>query len=101
VEFGVEQTLMPTLERCGMMLPADSYKGAGYDPRQPILQMADFNSLIASSQEHQVPIFELTAEQLDQVGRVLATTQASQKDFKQLFEDAADRVLRIIDAKRT
>ena len=84
-----------------MMLPDKTYKAAGYDPRQPLLQMPDFNSLIASSQEHQVPIFELTAKQLEQQGSVLANTQASQKQFQQLFDAAADRVLRIVNASST
>jgi hypothetical protein len=81
-----------------MMMSAKIYKAAGYDPRQPLLQMPDFNSLIASSQEHQVPIFELTPQQLEQQGSVLANTQASQAQFRKLFDEAADRVLRVVDA---
>jgi cellulose biosynthesis protein BcsQ len=100
LEAGVTETLIPALERCGMMMPADVYKAASFNPRQPMLQMPDFNSLIASSQEHQVPIFELTPQQLEQQGRVLANTQASQTQFKQLFDEAADRVLRVLDADR-
>jgi len=61
--------------------------------------MPDFNSLIASSQEHQVPIFELTPAQLEQQGRVLEITQASQSEFKKLFDKAADRVILAIDAE--
>jgi hypothetical protein len=53
-----------------------------------------------SSQEHQVPIFELTAAQLEQKGRVLITTQKSQEDFRKLFSAAADRVIAAIDADR-
>jgi hypothetical protein len=81
-----------------MMLGDAVYKNAGYDPHEPILQMPDFNSLIARSQEHQVPIFELTAEQLQQVGRVLDITQGSQEDFRKLFAQAAERTIRVVDA---
>jgi len=101
LEAGVTDTLIPAMEHSGMMLPAKTYKAAGFDPRQPLLQMPDFNSLIASSQEHQVPIFELTAKQLEQQGSVLANTQASQRQFKQLFDEAADRVLRVVNASGT
>lgn len=83
-----------------MMMSARTYKAAGFDQDQPLLQMPDFNSLIASSQEHQVPIFELTPQHLEQQGRVLAITQASQKQFRELFDEAADRVLRVVDANR-
>jgi cellulose biosynthesis protein BcsQ len=98
LETGVTDTLIPALKGCGMMLASKVYKDAGFDPVEPLLQMPDFNSLIASSQEHQVPIFELTAQQLEQQGRVLTTTQASQKVFKGLFEEAAERVLKVLDA---
>jgi cellulose biosynthesis protein BcsQ len=100
LESGVTQTLIPELEKCGMMMSAKTYKTAGYDPRRPLLQMPDFNSLIASSQEHQVPIFELTPRQLEQQGSVLANTQASQAQFRRLFDEAADRVLRVVDESR-
>ncbi|MES2294048.1 MAG: AAA family ATPase [Pseudomonadota bacterium] len=98
LEAGIRDTLIPALNSCGMMLPATAYSAAGYEPSEPLLQMPDFNSLIASSQRHQVPIFELTAAQLEQQGRVLKTTQVSQKAFKALFSEAADRVLQIVDA---
>jgi alpha-galactosidase len=81
-------------------MAARTYKAAGFDPDRPLLQMPDFNSLIASSQEHQVPIFELTPQQLEQQGRVLAITQTSQDRFRTLFDEAADRVLRVVDANR-
>ena len=98
LEDGVSRTLIPALRGCGMFLSDEIYQAAGFDPSQPLLQMPDFNSLIASSQEHQVPIFELTPQQLDQQGRVLANTQASQQNFRELFNEAADRVLLMLDA---
>lgn len=98
LEASIREMLIPALDKCGMMLPPEVYEAGGYIPSDPILQMPDFNSLIARSQEHQVPIFELTADQLQQVGRVLDTTQGSQEDFRKLFDQAADRTLRVIDA---
>lgn len=98
LEYEIANTLIPTLESCDLMLDRSIYEVAGYDPSLPILQMPDFNSLIARSQEHQVPIFELTAQQLDQVGQVLVNTQASQESFKTLFSSAADRVISVVDA---
>jgi len=101
LEAAVAETLIPALESCGLMLDAQIYQQAGYDPKQPLLQMPDFNSLIARSQEHQVPIFELTPAQLQQVGSVLASSQASQDQFRQLFTMAAERTIKEVNAIST
>lgn len=98
LEENVTNTLVPVLEKNGMLLDEESYSAAGYTVTTPILQMPDFNSLIARSQEHQVPVYELTPQQLDQVGTVLDATQASQEAFRKLFSEAADRVIAAIDA---
>jgi cellulose biosynthesis protein BcsQ len=99
LETAVRTILVPALEKSGMMMKASSYKAAGYEPHQPLLQMPDFNSLIASSQRHQVPIFELTPQQIEQQGRVLETTQSSQDDFRNLFDQTAIRVVTALDAE--
>ncbi|MFL7904782.1 ParA family protein [Azospirillum argentinense] len=98
LQGGVAQILIPAMERCRMMLAPEIYKSVGLNPADPLLQMPDFNSLIARSQEHQVPIFELTADQLKQGGGVLTNTQGSQEEFRRLFEEAANRVLGMVDA---
>lgn len=98
LENAVEETFIPALSNCDLMLDDSIYDAAGYNSREPILQMPDFNSLIARSQEHRVPIFELTPAQLEQAGSVLATTQASQRAFFELFEMAASRVIGAVDA---
>lgn len=97
LEKNVNSLLLPVLETSGMLLDQKIYSAAGIIPSQAMLQMPDFNSLIAKSQEHQVPIFELTADQIDQVGTVLKTTQASQEEFRRLFSEGADKVLKAID----
>ena len=99
LEDGVTNTLIPALKQSGMLLHHSVYQAAGYDVTEPLLQMPDFNSLIASSQEQQIPIFELTPKQLEQQGRVLKITQASQSEFKKLFSEAADRVILALDAE--
>jgi hypothetical protein len=84
------------LRKSGMMMADKVYRDAGFEPQEPLLQMPDFNSLIARSQEHQVPVFELTDAQLKQAGIVLERTKESMDRFKTLFSEAADRVLKII-----
>ena len=43
-----------------MLLPCGVYEKAGIQMGQPLIQMSDFTSLIALSQKHQAPIFDLT-----------------------------------------
>jgi AAA domain len=100
VEEAVAKTLLPALDKCGMLLDTATYKRAGFEPSEPLLQMPDFNSLIARSQEHQVPVFELSDSQLAQVGTVLETTKGSMERFRQLFDGAADSVLKMISHAR-
>ena len=98
LEESVRNIFIPALNDASMMLDPNIYELAVFDPSEPLLQMPDFNSLIARSQEHQVPIFELTPAQLQQVGRVLENTQGSQEQFKILFEQAANRTISVVDA---
>jgi cellulose biosynthesis protein BcsQ len=97
IEKGVKEVLIPALTAAGMLLPESVYTRAGFSPEKPLLQMSDFNSLIASSQKYQVPIFNLTDQQLEQVGIVLEKTKASMEQFRKLFSDAADRVIRMTE----
>lgn len=97
---GIKDKLLPALERSEMLFPKATYDLAGFNPADPILQMPDFNSLIARSQEHQVPVYGLSDQQLAQVGNVLENSKESMIRFRGLFEDAAKRITAMIeDAK--
>jgi hypothetical protein len=101
IENGVSERLLPALRQAEMVLTDLTYKQAGFRPHEPLLQMPDFNSLIARSQEHQVPIFELTDAQLQQGGIVLERTKESMNRFKELFSEAAERVIAIFEHARS
>jgi hypothetical protein len=85
------------LKENGMLLPDKIYKGAGVKPTKPLIQMSDFNSLIALSQKHKAPIFDLTDKQLEQTGVVLEITKKSMRRFHKLFSVGADQIVAIID----
>lgn len=95
LENGLDKILLPALQKAGMLLPAEAYTKAGFQPSKPLIQMSDFNGLIAKSQEHQVPVYELTAEQLEQHGAVLDGSEASMEKFEELFATCADRVIQL------
>lgn len=88
----VTNLLVPALNRIGMMLSEEQYISAGL--HQYCLEtIPDFSSLIARSQEAQTPIFDLTDEQLQQSGTVLAQTKKSQKRFRKVFSKIAKEVV--------
>ena len=93
IETGVREKLIPALRQASMLMPDDAYESIGQECGKPILQMSDFNSLIALSQKHKVPIFALSDQQLEQRGIVLETTKKSMENFRSLFSKAADRII--------
>ena len=93
IESGVKQKLIPALGSCDMLLPAEAYASVGLADGKPLLQMSDFNGLIALSQKHKVPVFDLTDAQLEQTGIVLERTKLSMHKFRALFEEAANRIV--------
>jgi len=80
-----------------MALDDAAYEACGVEPGDPILQLSDFNSLIALSQKHQAPVFALHDEQLEQTGIVLERTKTSMERFRELFEKSADTILGLLD----
>jgi cellulose biosynthesis protein BcsQ len=90
---GLRDTLAPALEKVGMLDTARHRKIVGTDPWDPLLEVADFNSLIALSQEHSVPVFALTEKQTGQQGAVWDQTLESMQSFDQAFSKCADRVI--------
>lgn len=89
---GLRTSLVPALEKAGMVNSAEFRQRVGFDPWTPMLEAQDFNSLIAYSQEHQTPVYALTAEQLQQGGAVWATTKANMDIFAAQFDACADKV---------
>lgn len=90
----VKTKLVPVLRAGGMLLPEDLYRQTHVngDPYS-LANIADFNSLIARSQEANVPIFELTDAQLRLGGAALVETRKSRDAFLTLFENLAKSVL--------
>jgi cellulose biosynthesis protein BcsQ len=93
----LQVVLIPALEKAGMVDSKTFRNKSGLDPWTPLMEVGDFNSLIAMSQEHQVPVYALTPQQVGQVGAVLEQTQDSMKAFAKAFADCADRIFLLID----
>jgi cellulose biosynthesis protein BcsQ len=100
VETKVKDKLIPALKAAGMLMPDADYDSLGLKPGEPLLQMSDFNGLIAQSQKHNAPVFALTDAQLEQTGIVLGRTKKSMGEFSKLFSQAGDRVIQLVNAQR-
>lgn len=111
IKYGVAQTLIPVLGENDMLLPDELYQkaseiGSDYTQiplffediaSQPILQLSDFNTLIPLSQEHNVPVFNLSDNQLEKSGIVLEKMKKSMERFRALFSDGADRIITLTE----
>lgn len=82
----------------GMAVEEANFKAniAGDEPFN-LANIADFNSLIAQSQKHNVPVFALTNTQIEQSGTVLENMMESRDGFKATFEQLAKGVHQITE----
>ncbi len=92
IEERIKTVLLPALDGADMLLPQDLYDACGLTDTHTLQTIADFNSLIAASQEHATPIFALSAEQIGKVGVVLEAAEGSRDDFNAAFNEVAERV---------
>jgi cellulose biosynthesis protein BcsQ len=90
---GLKTELVPSLVKAGMLDVVVFRKRAAIEPWTPIMEVADFNSQIALSQEHQVPVYALTPEKIGQKGAVWDQTKASMEVFEKEFRDCAEKVI--------
>lgn len=89
---GLKNELVPSLEKAELLNTAQYKAKSGLDPWTPIMEVADFNSLIALSQEHQVPVYALTPEIVG-VGVVWEQAKDSMRVFEEAFRQCAERVI--------
>jgi hypothetical protein len=90
----VREKFVPMLRSEGMMLDESKYRKLGIED-YCLASISDFNSLIAKSQEHQVPVYHLTDKQIDQVGFVLEATRKSKDKFEVIFSKLGDMVVEL------
>lgn len=93
VEEAVSNKLVPILRHNNMMLPVTVYTEQGINGSLTLTKISNFNSLIALSQEHRTPVYDLTPEQLRQTGIVLERNQKKQDEFRKTFSDLADKII--------
>ena len=96
INRSVTEELVPKLTKVDMALSQSIYESHGVSGFC-LATIPDFNSLIAKSQEHQTPVYALSAEQIGQIGNVLETTEKSRDRFREIFSDLAHKVITLVD----
>lgn len=89
---GLRNELIPSLESARLLNVAEYRAKSGLDPWTPLMEVADFNSLIALSQEHQVPIYALTPEIVG-TGAIWDQAKGSMTVFEDAFRQCAERII--------
>ncbi len=98
IQEDVSSKLVPILQQHNMILPESMYNEQEINDSYCLTKIANFNSLIALSQEHRTPIYDLTSDQLGQTGVVLQKSQQKQEEFRETFSDLADKVINLTSA---
>jgi len=93
---GLKDQLVPELEKANLLDTADFKARVGIDPWTPIMEVADFNSLIALSQEHQTPVYALTPDIVGK-GAIWDQAKANMDVFYAGFEECAKRVIALTE----
>lgn len=92
-------SLIPALAPIGMAVDELSFKtNIKADEPFNLANIADFNSLIAQSQKHNVPIFALTDAQIEQGGIILENMKESRDNFRKSFAQLADEIHKLTEA---
>lgn len=79
--------LVPKLQQSSLLLEEK------YDNNYIIAEIPNFNTLIAYSQEHSVPVFALNAEKLKQSGAVWASSKEKIAHFREVFSNLAEKII--------
>lgn len=86
----VSTKLVPELSKSNMSISKEDFlKITKLQEPYNLSNIADFNSLIAESQNHSTPVFNLTDTQIDQAGTILKNMKESRDGFKKTFNALA------------
>ena len=97
LSHAMKETLVPALREAGYLLTDEKYEQARVDIEAFLLEVPDFNSLVAVSQIVSKPVFALTQEDIGSSGVVFRTQDRNVQDFNSIYEAGAERIIEMID----
>jgi chromosome partitioning protein len=85
--------LVPVLTANHMAISVAEFNAADPDDTPfNLINISDFNSLIAQSQKHSTPVFALSDAQIEQAGVILQTMKESRDAFREAFDKLANSI---------
>ncbi len=104
IRQAINDRLVPSLRTIGCVIDEQKMKnalsGTDLEPYDLAL-VADFNSLIAISQQLSKPIYSVTDEELEKVGKVfghaLTTFKSNRDNFADVFQGLGKRILELTE----
>lgn len=89
----VTKEFVPALAVNSMSISVAEFNaGVPGDTPFNLINIADFNSLIAQSQKYSTPVFALSDQQIEQAGVILKTMKESRDAFQKSFDALANSV---------
>lgn len=93
-----EKTLNTSLAEAGMLLPEAVYKSANASTHDFLMEIASFDSLIATAQDLSKPVFAIDLQKdTPHRGTVAGTYEAKISDIRNRFERGAEKVIKLTD----
>jgi cellulose biosynthesis protein BcsQ len=89
LDKAIELTLIPAFDKAGLLLDGEAYEEAGLEGSLRLASIADFNTLIANSQQARKPVFALTQDDVQRRGFVWATQKENIDSFRAVFTGLA------------
>ncbi|MBB3382057.1 MULTISPECIES: AAA family ATPase [unclassified Rhizobium] len=91
-----ESELIGALDQSQMLLDPKIYKSAGANPHEFLMEIANFDSLIAIAQEIAKPVFAIDLHKdTPYRGNVAETYQEKIEDIRTRFKDGAEKVIKL------
>lgn len=90
-----EKTLIPEMEKAGLVFSREIYTQSGASLDEFMLEISDFNSLIAISQNLSKPVFALTRDDIMNAGSVADNQVASAKAFDEKYAVGAGKIIEL------
>lgn len=88
-----KDVLIPSLGSSNLLLSPEDYMRSGAPLDSFLIEVPDFNSLIAIAQSLSKPVFELTRDDIANSGSVADNQVESAKKFDKIYKSAADKII--------
>lgn len=92
LESIIGNELYQSFSNAGFLFDSKEYAEANANPKNFLMEVPDFNSLMAISQDLSKPVFSLTAPEIQTSGSVAANQLASVANFNRIFSVGSEKI---------